>query len=122
MSRTILREADQESGTMSFEAVCGIQAGKEFYNAMCSFATIYNHFKFNDDPQIPPRLRAQRRLCASRVPEIANYITSNPDSYVFSSVTVSVGGKITFHPSPGLGGGGGAGDLARSSSRLTRPS
>ena len=105
MSRIVLREADQESGTISFEAVCGIQAGREFYNAMCSFATIYNHFKFNEDPQIPAKLRAQRKLRESRIPEITNYITKNPDSYVFSSITVSVGGKITFHPAPGQGEG-----------------
>lgn len=54
MSDVTTKEIDQESGTISFEAVRGIQAGREFYNAMCSFATIYNHFKFNDDPQLPP--------------------------------------------------------------------
>lgn len=106
MNRVVLREADQESGTIAFEAVCGIQAGREFYSAMCSFATIYNHFKFNEDPQIPVKLRAQRKLRESRIPEITNYITNNPDSYVFSSITVSVGGKITFHPVPGQGEGG----------------
>ena len=105
MNRVVLREADQESGTISFEAVSGIQAGREFYNAMCSFATIYNHFKFNEDPQIPPKLRAQRKLRESRIPEITNYITKNPDSYIFSSITVSVGGKITFYPAPGQGEG-----------------
>ena len=106
----MLQESDHESGTLSFEAVRGIQAGREFYNAMCSFATIYNHFKFNDDPQIPPKLRAQRKLQESRVPEITNYITKNLDSYLFSSITVSIDGKIGFHPSPGsIGGGGGGG-------------
>ena len=81
---------------------------------MCSFATIYNHFKFNDDPQIPPQVRAQRRLRESRIPEMANYITMNPDSYIFSSITVSVGGKITFHQAPAYSsGGGGGGRLGR---------
>ena len=70
---------------------------------MCSFATLYNHFKFNEDPQVPPQLRAQRKLRQSRIPEIADYILDNPSSYVFSAITVSVGGHLIFFPAPGLG-------------------
>ena len=70
---------------------------------MCSFATLYNHFKFNEDPQIPPELRAQRKLRQARVPSIAKYILDNPNDYVFSAITVSVGGVLIFHPGPGLG-------------------
>ena len=96
-------EVDQESGTIFFEAVRGRQAGREFYNAMCSFATIYNHFKFNDDPQIPDTLKAQRVLRVSRIPEMGNYILNNPKDYIFSSITVSVGGRVGFNPTPGQG-------------------
>ena len=78
---------------------------------MCSFATIYNHFKFNNDPQIPPNMRAQRKLRESRIPEIANYVINNPKDFIFSSVTVSVGGKITFNPIPGLGENGRLGTI-----------
>lgn len=101
-----MKEIDQESGTISFDAVRGNQAGREFYNVICSFATIYHHFKFNDDPQIPPNLKAQRKLRESRVPQIANYILSNPKDYILSSITVSVGGRVTFNPAPGLGENG----------------
>ena len=106
MSNTVLQEIDQESGTISFEAVRGIQAGREFYNVMCSFATIYHHFKFNDDPQIPTTLKAQRKLRESRIPVIGNYILNNPKDYIFSSITVSVGGKVRFNPAPGQGENG----------------
>lgn len=106
MSSLALKEIDHESGTISFDAVRGIQAGREFYNVMCSFATIYHHFKFNDDPQIPPTLKAQRKLRESRIPEIANYILNNPKDYIFSSITVSVGGKVRFNPAPGQGENG----------------
>jgi len=106
MSKLSLKEIDQESGTISFEAVRGRQAGREFYSAMCSFATIYHHFKFNDDPKIPAPLKAQRKLRESRIPEIANYILNNPKDYIFSSITVSVGGKLKFFPSPGQGENG----------------
>lgn len=104
-------EIDQETGTISFDAVRGFQAGKEFYNAMCSFATIYHHFKYNDDPQIPADLKAQRKLRENRVPEIGNYILNNPKEYVFSSITVSVGGKVGFNPAPGLGENGNLGKV-----------
>ena len=101
MSRVLTRETDKETGTMSFDAVRGVQAGREFYVAMVSFKTISEHFKF-DDPSIASEQRAQRRVRENRVPQIANYIIQNPDNYVFSSITVSVGGKMTFQPSPGL--------------------
>lgn len=111
MGKYAFQEVDKESGTISFEAVRGSQAGKEFYIGMCSFATIYNHFKFNDDPQIPPNLRAQRKLRESRIPEITNYIINNPKDYVLSSITVSVGSKISFNSAPGLGEGGRIGTI-----------
>ena len=98
-----LREVDRETGLISFDVIRGVQGGREFYTGMCTFATLYNHFKFNEDPQIPPALRAQRKLRRSRIPAIADYILSNPDSYVFSAITVSVGGSLIFHPVPGLG-------------------
>ena len=69
---------------------------------MVSFKTIAEHFKF-DDPSIAVDQRAQRRIRESRIPQLSNYIIQNPDNYVFSSITVSVGGKMTFHPTPGLG-------------------
>ena len=97
------KEVDSETGLISFDVIRGIQGGRIFYTGMCSFATLYNHFKFNEDPQIPPEMRAQRKLRRSRIPAIANYILENPDSYVFSAITVSVGGTMLFFPAPGLG-------------------
>ncbi|NRA06467.1 MAG: DNA sulfur modification protein DndB [Nitrosopumilus sp.] len=95
---------------MTFDAVRGVQAGKEFYSAMVSFKTIAEHFKF-DDPSIGADQRAQRKIRESRIPQISNYITQNRDNYVFSSITVSVGGKMDFHPTPGLGELGRTGTL-----------
>ncbi len=110
MVRVLTRETDKETGTMAFDAVRGVQAGREFYVAMISFKTIAEHFKF-DDPSIAADQRAQRKIRETRVPQIANYIIQNPDSYVFSSITVSVGGKMNFQPSPGLGELGRTGTL-----------
>ena len=97
------KEVDSETGLISFDVIRGVQGGRMFYTGMCSFATLYNHFKFNEDPQIPPDMRAQRRLRRSRIPDIVRYILDNPDSYVFSAITVSVGGTMFFFSAPGLG-------------------
>ena len=102
MTRALTRETDSETGTMAFDAVRGVQAGREFYIAMVSFKTIAEHFKF-DDPHIAAEQRAQRKIRDTRVPQITNYIIQNPNNYIFSSITVSVGGKMIFQPSPGLG-------------------
>ncbi len=110
MTRSLTRETDRETGTMTFDAVRGVQAGKEFYSAMVSFKTIAEHFKF-DDPSIGADQRAQRKIRESRIPQLSNYITQNRDNYVFSSITVSVGGAMKFHPTPGLGELGRTGTL-----------
>ena len=102
VARSLTRETDKETGTMTFDSVRGVQAGKEFYVAMVSFKTIAEHFKF-DDPSMAADQRAQRKVRESRVPKIANYIIQNPNDYIFSSITVSVGGKMAFQPAPGLG-------------------
>ena len=80
MGRSLTRETDAETGTMTFDAVRGVQAGKEFYSAMVSFKTIAEHFKF-DDPTLGADQRAQRIVRSSRVPTLANYI-------IFSSFSI----------------------------------
>ena len=102
--------ADPE-GSMGFDAIRGVQAKREFYTIMCTFATITKHFEFDRDPRIAPEQRAQRKLREARVPDIANYILENRDTYVFSSITVSVGGRVRFIPSPAEGSDGRLGKL-----------
>ena len=86
----------------SFDAIKGIQAGNDFYVAICPLKIIPKLFIFNDY-DIPPELRAQRVLREARIPAIKNYILNNPKSYIFSSLTASVDGEIDFFPSPSLG-------------------
>ena len=85
------------ANTHSFEAVKGTQAKKDFYVAMCTLKSAAKMFSFHD-PDIPAESRAQRTLRKSRIPRIRDYILDNKDDYIFSSLTVSVGGKITFKP------------------------
>ncbi|WP_457644083.1 DNA sulfur modification protein DndB [Persephonella sp.] len=81
-----------------FPAVRGIQAGREYYTVMCQLKLVPHIFKEINLPIVSPKLRAQRILNKGRVPAIKRYILENPDSYVFSSITVSVDGEIEFNP------------------------
>ena len=51
-----------------------------------------------DDEDLTPELRAQRTLSKSRVPEISRYIRGNPKDYIFSALTASIDGIVTFKP------------------------
>lgn len=81
----------------TFPAIRGIQAGREYYVSMCPVRLIPKLFSF-DDEEIPAEMRAQRILNRARVPEVAQYIVNNQTSYIFSAITVSINGNITFEP------------------------
>ncbi|WP_433562291.1 DNA sulfur modification protein DndB [Nocardia sp. CA-151230] len=78
-----------------FPAIRGIQAGREYFVSMCPLRLIPTMFVF-DDEEIAPEVRAQRMLNKSRVPVLARYILDNPDDYVFSALTASIDGTVTF--------------------------
>ena len=91
---------DDAEGTMIFHATRGIQAGREFYIAMCDFATVVKYFAFDTVSGIPPEMRAQRKIRESRICKISSYILENPTNYVFSAITISVDKCIRFEPIP----------------------
>ena len=62
-----------------FPAVKGIQAQREYYISMVPLEILSKIFQFVDE-ELPPEIRAQRVLNKSRIPEIKNYILSNPDN------------------------------------------
>ena len=62
---------------------------------MCPLRVIPKNFLF-DEEELTPKLRAQRTLNRSRIPEISTYLVENPRSYVFSSITASIDGKVAF--------------------------
>jgi DNA sulfur modification protein DndB len=86
-----------EDHAYSFSAIRGIQAGREYYVIMCPFKLIPRLFLF-DEEEISPELRSQRILNKARIPEIANYIVTNPQEYCFSAITASVDGDLQFMP------------------------
>ena len=81
----------------AFEAIRGIQAGREFFVAICPLRLIPKVFLFAEE-ELPPDLRAQRSLSKARVPLITKYILDNPTEYVFSSLTASFDGEAHFEP------------------------
>ena len=85
------------TNTHTFNAIRGRQASRNFYTTMCTLKSVAKIFTFND-VDIPAEHRAQRTLRKSRIPRIRDYILQNPNDYTFSSITVSVDGKITFNP------------------------
>lgn len=86
-----------ESVNLQFPAIRGVQAGKEYYVTLFPLKLIPKIFIF-DESEIPPKMRAQRVLNHARIPQIANYIISNPKDYVFSSLTASIDGRVEFTP------------------------
>ena len=81
----------------TFPAIRGIQAKREYYVSMCPVRLIPRIFLFNSE-ELPPDLRAQRRLNRARLPDITNYIVQNPENYVLSAITASIDGGVRFTP------------------------
>ncbi len=104
------RNETEVGSTYVFPAVKGIQAGREFFVAMCPMKLVPKIFSF-DDGDIPSALRAQRVLNKARIPEIARYIVSNPHEFVFSSITASIDRRVRFVPTDGVRGPSQTGQL-----------
>lgn len=83
--------------TYNFPVLRGIQAGAEYYLAMCPLKLVPKLFVY-DEEVVPPDLRAQRTLNKARIPEISAYITNNPGEYTFSAITASIGCEVEFTP------------------------
>jgi len=92
------RRADGEEFAVSFPAMRGTQASREFFVIMCPLRYLPRLFLF-DENEVPPELRAQRALNRSRIPTLAQYVLENRDDYVFSALTASVDGNMTFEAS-----------------------
>lgn len=99
-----------EAYNYQFTAIRGIQAGREYYVAMCPLKLVPKIFVF-DEEEIPAELRSQRTLNKARIPDITRYLVNNPESYVFSSITACIDADIKFEPLSEDGYGQNAGTL-----------
>ena len=89
------RSTPADEFAVSFPAMRGVQASREFFVIMCPLRYLPRLFMF-DETDVPPQLRAQRALNKSRLPGLVNYVLENRDDYVFSALTASVDGTMTF--------------------------
>lgn len=87
---------------LSFPAIRGVQAGREYYVSMWKLRTLTQITLF-DEENVPPELRAQRTLNKARIPEMAGYVLGNRNDYVFSALTISIDSRVTFEPVGGQG-------------------
>jgi len=92
-----MNEPMPQDFTYLFPAIRGVQGGREYYVTMCPMEYIPRLFSF-PEADLPPEMRAQRTLNKGRIPAITRYILDNPRTYVFSSLTASIDGKVTFMP------------------------
>ena len=81
--------------SISFPAIRGVQAGKEYYVTMCPFKLLPKMFR-QTIADIPPELRAQRELNKGRVTPITRYLLDNSNNYVFSSIAASIDSEVQF--------------------------
>lgn len=94
---------DRNAITISFPAVRGIQAGKEFFAAQVPFIQLVKMFVF-DDEVLPAELRMQRELNTRRAVGISDYIVENQRDYVLPALTSSVSARMWFDALPGSHG------------------
>ena len=92
MAKTLIKEYSH-----TFPAVRGVQAGRPCYIAMCPMRIVPKIFVF-DEEEVPAELRAQRTINRSRIPEITDYLISNPHDYTLSAITASVSEQVHFEP------------------------
>ena len=79
----------------SFPAMCGLQAGREYFVVMCPLKVLPKLFIFNES-ELSPELRSNRTLNKNRLPEMCDYILNNRKEYVFSSLTASIDGSMNL--------------------------
>ena len=85
------------SNFYTFAAIRGLQAGYPYYTVMIPLFQVPRLFSF-DEADLPANLRAQRVLSKARVPQIADYLATNWEDYILSSLCASVDGEIAFRP------------------------
>ena len=88
---------DDDGFILTFPAMRGIQAGREYYVAMCPMKHIPKLIRLSD-AALSVEQKAQRILNKARIPALVQYVLENADNYIFSSLTASVDGEAKFTP------------------------
>lgn len=86
------------NNSLAFSALKGVQANRDYYVCVCDLRMLAK-LAIQDESSLPPEERSQRLFRPKRIPAIRDYIISNRDNYVFSSLSFCVDGPVQFEPS-----------------------
>jgi DNA sulfur modification protein DndB len=85
------------SPTRTIAAMRGVQAGREFYMAMCHMSFIAKHLPYPQN-NVPENKLIQRHMNKARIPKIAEYLVKYYDDYVLPPIIASIDGEIEWEP------------------------
>src|SRR3954464_571880 len=86
---------------ISFPAMRGSIGGRTYYTTQMPLSVVPKILDFAD-ADLEAKDREQRKLNSKRVPDIAEYMKLNDgEGYIFSAITASHRGGVTFTPVPG---------------------
>ena len=85
------------SPTRTIAALRGVQAGREFYMAMCHMSFIAKHLPYPQN-NVPENKLIQRHMNKARIPKIAEYLVKYYDDYVLPPIIASIDGEIEWQP------------------------
>ena len=81
---------------LSFPALRGRMGSRDYYVFLLPLNQVGRILQVPDGEQLNAEARSQRRLNEKRIPEIARYILSNEEDWLFSSLTASFDGDENF--------------------------
>ncbi|WP_375477543.1 DNA sulfur modification protein DndB [uncultured Jatrophihabitans sp.] len=76
-------------GGLTFPALRGRMGTRDYFVIVLPLSVVPRLLPAPESSNLPPEARAQRQLNARRVPDIARYILSHEDEWLFSSLTAS---------------------------------
>jgi DNA sulfur modification protein DndB len=82
---------------ISLPVLRGIQAGRQYFVAMCPLGFIVKHLPFPPE-SLPPEKVIQRQINKSRIPKIADYLVKYFDDYILPPIIASIDGEVQFKP------------------------
>ena len=82
---------------LSLPVLRGIQAGRQYFIAMCPLGFIVRHLPFPPET-LPPEKVIQRQINKSRIPKIADYLVKYFDDYILPPIIASIDGDVSFEP------------------------
>lgn len=83
--------------TIQLPVLRGVQAGREYFVAMCHLGFIAKNLPFPPE-NLPPEKVIQRHINKARIPRIADYLVKYHDDYVLPPIIASIDGDTEFEP------------------------